>query len=113
MSSTDELQTNLDSNRPLNRKTSEAACQKAADIFRALGEPTRFKMLALLMEEEMCVTDIANALDDNLPAVSQRLKLLRKDNIVTLRREGKFIYYSLADAHIKMLIQNALEHVSE
>jgi ArsR family transcriptional regulator len=70
-------------------------------------------MLALLAEGDLCVTDIAERLGDNLPAVSQRLKLLRSERIVKQRREGKHMFYSLADRHVAELISNALAHVNE
>jgi len=89
------------------------ACETAASIFRALGDPIRLKMLALLMQGEMCVTQVASELGDNLPAVSQRLKVLRSERIVTHRREGKHVYYALSDRHISELITNALEHARE
>jgi ArsR family transcriptional regulator len=65
------------------------------------------------MHGEMCVTEIADALGDNLSAVSQRLKLLRGERIVTYRREGKHIYYSLDDNHIAELVNNAIAHAAE
>jgi DNA-binding transcriptional ArsR family regulator len=88
-------------------------CERAACIFRALGDTTRLQMLALLAEGDLCVTDIAERLGDNLPAVSQRLKLLRSERIVKQRREGKHMFYSLADRHVAELISNALAHVNE
>ena len=92
---------------------SKDECQRAADTFRALGDPVRFQILALLAQNEMCVSDIAGILDDSLPAVSQRLKLLRKDNIVSVRRSGKFSYYSLVDDHVRTLVSNILSHIAE
>lgn len=89
------------------------ACRQAAEIFRALGESSRLQLLCLLMQGEKCVTELAELLDDNMPAVSQRLKLLRSERIVTYRREGKHVFYSLADGHVKELIVNAIAHASE
>ena len=89
------------------------ACQRAAAIFCALGDANRLRLLTLLMDGEKCVTEIAKALNDNNPAVSQRLRLLRTERIVTRRREGKHIYYSLDDQHISDLITNALAHAEE
>ncbi|MCE2810318.1 MAG: metalloregulator ArsR/SmtB family transcription factor [Planctomycetaceae bacterium] len=88
-------------------------CQHAAAIFRALGDPSRLQLLALLAKREMCVTELTERLQDNLPAISQRLKLLRSERLVKTRREGKHIYYSLADNHIALLIENGLAHGSE
>ena len=70
-------------------------------------------MLLVLMDGELCVTDIAERLQDNLAAVSQRLKLLRTHRIVGHRRDGKRVYYRLADEHVAELITNALAHASE
>lgn len=70
-------------------------------------------MLTMLTQRELCVTEIAEALNDNLSAVSQRLKLLRSERIVKQRREGKHVYYSLADAHVVELMTNALAHARE
>ncbi|MCP4189135.1 MAG: helix-turn-helix transcriptional regulator [Planctomycetaceae bacterium] len=89
------------------------ACRRAAAIFCALGDANRLRLLTLLMDGEKCVTEIAKALNDNNPAVSQRLRLLRTERIVTRRREGKHIYYSLDDQHISDLITNALAHAEE
>ncbi|NIL98355.1 MAG: metalloregulator ArsR/SmtB family transcription factor [Planctomycetales bacterium] len=89
------------------------ACQRAADIFSALGDPNRLRLLTLLMHGEMCVTEIAQTLNDNLSAVSQRLKLLRNQRIVSYRREGKHVVYWLDDDHVLQLILNALAHAEE
>ena len=89
------------------------ACEKAAGIFRALGDTARLQMLVLLAEGDLCVTEIAEQLGDSLSAVSQRLKLLRAERIVRQRREGKHIFYSFADRHVAELIANALAHADE
>jgi len=89
------------------------ACEKAAGIFRALGDTARLQMLAMLSQGDMCVTEIADRLGDSLSAVSQRLKLLRSERIVRQRREGKHIFYSLADRHVAEMISNALAHAEE
>ena len=89
------------------------ACERAAGIFRALGDTSRLQMLALLAEGDLCVTEIADRLRDNLSAVSQRLRLLRSERIVKQRREGKHIFYSFADGHVAEMIANALAHAEE
>lgn len=91
----------------------EAACRVAAEIFRVLGDAARLQLLAIIMPGEMCVSEIAQRLGDSLPAVSQRLKLLRAQRIVAHRRAGKHVYYRLEDDHIAKLISNALAHASE
>ena len=88
-------------------------CLRTAAIFRALGDERRLCLLALLAQREMCVTELTERLKDNLPAISQRLKLLRSERIVVARRNGKHVFYSLADDHIAQLIANGLAHGCE
>ncbi len=95
--------------KPANKDT----CERAAAIFRALGDANRLRLLSLLAQGEMCVTDLTKVLADNLPAVSQRLKLLRAEKLVCTRRQGKHVFYRLADEHINMLIANGLAHGEE
>jgi DNA-binding transcriptional ArsR family regulator len=97
----------------LGAQIDEESCRLAAGIFRALGDPARMQVLTLLARQELCVSEIAAALQDSLPAVSQRLKLLRSERIVTQRRDGKHMYYALADQHVAELIANGLAHASE
>jgi ArsR family transcriptional regulator len=97
----------------LARRLDKSACQRAADVFRALGDPARMQILSLLAGGELCVSELAQVLDGSLPAVSQRLKLLRSQRIVSQRREGKHVFYSLADRHIAQLIANGLAHADE
>ncbi len=89
------------------------SCEKAAAIFRALGDVNRLRLLSLLAKEELCVSELTGLLQDNLPAISQRLKLLRSERLVRTRRQGKHIFYSLADKHIAELIANGLAHGEE
>ena len=87
--------------------------ERAAAIFRVLGEPARLRLVAELLPGEMCVTELASSLGDSLSAVSQRLKLLRSERIVSSRREGKHVFYALADRHISELAINAIAHAAE
>lgn len=98
---------------PVIGPVDEGNCERASAIFRALGDFNRLRILMMLQADEMCVTAIAQELDDNLSAVSQRLKLLRSERVITSRREGKHVYYSLADECIAELVNHALKHVSE
>ena len=91
----------------------ETTCMRAASIFRALGDLSRLRLLSLLAKQEMCVTELTESLNDNLPAISQRLKLLRAERIVSTRRQGKHIFYRLADNHVAHLIANGLAHGEE
>ncbi len=95
------------------RPAEEKTCARAAGIFRALGDLSRLRLLSLLANREMCVTELTECLQDNLPAISQRLKLLRAERIVVTRRQGKHIFYRLADSHIAHLIANGLAHGEE
>ena len=82
-------------------------------LFRALGDEARLRTLEMLIDREVCVSEIAEATGEQLSTVSHRLRLLRSEGLVERRREGRHIYYSLADRHVYELVQNALEHASE
>lgn len=84
-----------------------------SEIFKALGDETRVKILYLLAQQELCVCDLATILEISLPAVSHHLRLLKALRLVKYRREGKMVYYSLDDDHILNLIQEAKEHFAE
>ncbi|MBM3969339.1 MAG: helix-turn-helix transcriptional regulator [Planctomycetes bacterium] len=108
-----ELEAHEHTSRADVRPVESLACERAAGIFRALGDTNRLRLLSLLMSRELCVSEITGILDDNLSAVSQRLKTLRAERIVAARREGKHVFYSLADGHVRDLIANALAHGNE
>lgn len=89
-------------------------CEQLADFFKMLGASTRIGILyALSVEGEMCVGDLAALLDMTQPAVSNQLKALRQARLVKSRREGKLVFYALADEHPKGIIRNGLEHLQE
>jgi len=90
-----------------------SACERAAAIFRALGDPQRLRILVVLEASERCVSELCEVLDDNMPAISQRLRLLKSERLVRSRRDGKHIYYALADSHISRLVTNGLLHALE
>ena len=94
-------------------KVDEVACQRAAAIFRALGDPQRLRLLIMLEARACCVSELADALDEPLPAISQRLRVLKSERIVRSRREGKHVFYSLADGHISRLVTNGVMHAME
>lgn len=83
------------------------------NIFKLLGEPTRLKILFSLMDNELCVCDLAATIDSTISAISHQLRLLRNARLVKFRKEGKMVYYSLEDDHIKNLIEQAKEHILE
>ena len=92
---------------------SPAALDRAVRIFKALGDPPRLRLLAILAQGELCVSEIAQIDDDGLSTVSQRLRVLRAADLVSRRRDGQHILYGLADQQIGDLISNALAHASE
>ena len=83
-----------------------------ADLFKGFADPTRVHILYLLAErEELCVTDIAGAVDISQSAISHQLRLLKQMHLIKFRREGKNILYSLDDDHVKTILEMGLEHV--
>jgi ArsR family transcriptional regulator, lead/cadmium/zinc/bismuth-responsive transcriptional repressor len=87
--------------------------ERAAQILRAMGDAPRLRILDLLKQRELCVTEIVAAVGEKFTTVSQRLKLLRSERLIARRREGNHIYYTLADRHVVDLILNALAHATE
>lgn len=90
-----------------------ARVERTAALFRAMGDPGRLTMLLLLREGEVCVSELAGATGEALNTVSQRLNLLEKDALVRKRREGRHVYYVLADDHVRCIIEDGLSHGSE
>jgi DNA-binding transcriptional ArsR family regulator len=84
-----------------------------ADTFRALGDPTRVRLLDALSHSELCVCDLAALVELSQSAVSHQLRLLRNLRLVRSRREGRMVYYALDDRHITTLFQQGLKHVQE
>lgn len=89
------------------------ALEKAAGIFRAMGDAARLRILHLLLRGEVCAGEIVTALNEKFSTVSQRLRVLRTEGLVTRRRDGSHVYYALADGHVRELFVNALAHASE
>jgi ArsR family transcriptional regulator, lead/cadmium/zinc/bismuth-responsive transcriptional repressor len=89
------------------------ARERAVRLFKALGDEARLRTLEMLVGREACVSELAEASGEQISTVSHRLRLLRSEGLVNRRREGRHIFYSLADKHVFELIQNALEHASE
>ena len=87
--------------------------EQIADLFKGFGDPTRVHILSLLAEEELCVGDIAEAVAVSQSAISHQLRILKQMHLIKYRREGKNIRYSLADDHVKTILQMGLEHVLE
>ena len=85
----------------------------AAELFKVFGDSTRAKIICALTISEMCVCDIAALLSMTSSAISHQLRILKQARIVRSRRDGKIIYYSLDDAHIKQLFDTATDHLKE
>ena len=84
-----------------------------AEIFKVFGDSTRIKILYVLFEAEMCVCDIATLLQMGQSAISHQLRTLKQMRLVSFRREGKTVFYRLADAHIQTILAQGMEHISE
>lgn len=84
-----------------------------AELFKVFGDSTRIRILTVLFGEEMCVCDIAEALGMNQSAVSHQLKILKNAKLIKNRRDGKQVYYSLADDHVSTILAMGLEHIEE
>ena len=83
------------------------------DFFKILGDSTRIKILSALFQSEMCVCDIAALLGMTQSAISHQLRVLKQGRLVKHRKEGKVVYYSLDDDHIKHIVDQGLTHISE
>lgn len=94
-------------------KLDEIEYEKLSDFFKILGDKTRTKILWALVGRELCVCDIANLLGMTKSAVSHQLGTLRGANFVKFRRDGKTVYYSLADGHIRTMLDSGIEHINE
>ena len=84
-----------------------------AELFKVFGDSTRIRILYVLFEAEVCVCDLASALNMNQSAISHQLKILKQNKLVKARIEGKSVFYSLADDHDRMIIAKGQEHIEE
>ena len=84
-----------------------------AELFKIFGDSTRIKILYVLFESEMCVYDIALLLHMTQSAISHQLRALKQSKLVKYRREGKTVFYSLADGHVRTILGQGMEHVAE
>lgn len=84
-----------------------------AELFKVFGDSTRIRILFVLFEAEVCVCDLAQALNMTQSAISHQLKILKQNKLVKSRREGKSIFYSLADDHVRTIIAMGREHIEE
>jgi DNA-binding transcriptional ArsR family regulator len=84
-----------------------------ADLFKVFGDSTRIKIVCALFQSEMCVCDIAALLGMNQSAISHQLRVLKQARLVKFRKEGKVVYYSLDDEHVKGIFDQGLAHINE
>lgn len=84
-----------------------------AELFKVFGDSTRIRILFVLFEAEVCVCDLAQALNMTQSAISHQLKILKQSKLVKSRRDGKSVFYSLADGHVRTIIAQGREHIEE
>ena len=84
-----------------------------AEFFKVFADSTRMKIIYALMENELCVCDLANIVNTTQSAISHQLKILRQSKLVKFRKEGKVVYYSLDDEHISQIVKKGREHIEE
>lgn len=112
--SCDESLVHLDNVRQVQPEVlSTEKAQRMAEFFSALSDPHRLKLLSALAQQELCVCDLAAAVKMGESAVSHQLRVLRSQRLVTYRRQGRNVYYGLADAHIMSLYREVAEHLDE
>lgn len=91
----------------------EVELYNLAELFKVFGDSTRIRILFVLFEAEVCVCDLAQALNMTQSAISHQLKILKQNKLVKSRREGKSVFYSLADGHVRTIIAQGREHIEE
>ena len=97
-----------------NKALPERTVERVSRLFSALSDPTRLKILhSLTVTEELCVCDLAALAELSVSAVSHQLRLLRDRDLVRARREGRMVYYSVADDHVAKLLDTGVEHADE
>lgn len=96
-----------------NNPIEEEILFRLAELFKVFSDPTRIRILYALSKSELCVQEIADALEMTQSAISHQLRVLKQSDLVKFRREGKTIYYSLADDHVATIMAQGLDHVLE
>ncbi|MCD8073503.1 MAG: metalloregulator ArsR/SmtB family transcription factor [Lachnospiraceae bacterium] len=91
----------------------ETTLYDLAELFKVFGDSTRIRILYVLFEAEVCVCDLASALNMNQSAISHQLRILKANRLVKSRREGKSVFYSLADDHVRTILAQGEEHINE
>lgn len=92
---------------------SDETLYRLADLFKIFGDPTRIRILSALGRHELCVCDIAELLGMTQSAISHQLRVLKQMELVKFRKEGKTVFYSLADSHVSTILEQGLDHVNE
>ena len=100
-------------NQVFSHMPEETQLYDLAELFKVFGDSTRIKILYVLFQSEMCVCDIAQLLNMSQSAISHQLRVLKQAELVRSRREGKTIFYSLADSHVRTIIDQGFEHIDE
>ncbi len=91
----------------------EESLYDLAELFKVFGDSTRIRILYVLFESDVCVADIAEALNMTQSAISHQLRILKQAKLVSARRDGKSVIYSLADDHVRTIIAQGQEHICE
>ncbi len=91
----------------------ETTLKDLADFYKVFGDPTRIRILWVLLQKEVCVCDLAEILEMSQSAISHQLRVLKQMKLVKNRRDGKTVFYSLADNHIQTIINQGMEHIAE
>ena len=97
----------------MQKQPDKEMLEQIAELFKAFGDPTRVAILSLLVDGELCVNDITEAMTVSQSAISHQLRILKQMHLIKSRREGKNILYSLADDHVLTILKMGLEHVQE
>jgi ArsR family transcriptional regulator len=100
-------------NQVLSHMPEETQLYDLAELFKIFGDTTRIKILYVLFQAEMCVCDIAQLLNMGQSAISHQLRVLKQAKLVKCRRDGKTMFYSLADSHVRTIIDQGFEHIEE
>lgn len=99
--------------RVLSNMPEDTQLYDLAELFKIFGDSTRIKILYVLFQSEMCVCDIAQLLNMGQSAISHQLRVLKQAKLVKNRRDGKTMFYSLADSHVRTIIDQGFEHIEE
>lgn len=100
-------------NKLINKVLDEDTSIELAEFFKVFGDATRIRIISVLSKSEACVGDIAALLNMSQSSISHQLKILRNDKLVKYRKEGKVVYYYLADNHVEDIYEEGLEHIKE